>query len=383
MKKKTESTEVSIVIESEYITPDLNIQEVKDAYNKFMIKSREFSDEIADVINVSEMQDITDLIKQFNERLEGVVEVQPQTTVDKAAGKTMERLALIPFIGKFLEGEATEAKEKAQASKTAREILQEMFDVFKEKSDVLETSYTKAFELRGILISKEQELEKFSTQVKHLAITAEGLDKIAAIKLGGLVEANKLKNKEKIYNKLDFILQFIEEQLTTISLMMPGIETGLVEDTEIGNFLTSVSDMNKIFKSLTTLSNSVGRSSSEKVMNLITEVNDSMGDTVDVDHMEKLAATNKEFMKKMISGTEKKLRKDAQVYGKLMDIGVGLDKNVLAYNESSKKVLAETSQYMGNIEESIEATIEADIVERDADMVIVDSPRRTSIKVAE
>lgn len=342
---------------SEYITEDLTIHEVKAEYNIFMNNSKAQSDEIADVINVEEMQDIADLIKQFNERLEGVVEVQPQNTVEKATGKTIERLAMIPFLGKLLEGEAKEAKEKEAASKTARQILQEMFDVFTEKANVLEQSYEKAFKLRGILIGKEKDLEKFSVQVKYLALHADGLDKIAAIKLGGLVESNKLKNKEKIYNKLDFILQFIEDQLTTISLMMPGIETGLVEDSEISTFLTSVSEMNKIFKSLTDLSNAVGKTSSEKVMNLITEVNDSMTTTVDVQHLELLAKKNQEFMKKMITGTEKRIKTDAQTYGKLMDIGAGLDKNVLAYNESSKKVLLEAKSYMGNLENTIEANI--------------------------
>lgn len=342
---------------SDHIYEGINIQEVKTEYNKFMERSKNQSDEIADVINVDEMQDIADLIKQFNDRLEGVVEVQPQSTVEQATGNTIRRLAMIPVLGKLFEGEAQQAKEAEQASKTARQILQEMFDVFNEKATVLEQSYEKAFKLRGILIDKEQDLEKFSTQVKYLALNADGLDKIQAIKLGGLVEANKLKNKEKIYNKLDFILQFIEDQLTTISLMMPGIETGLVEDSEISTFLTSVSEMNKIFKSLTTLSNEVGKTSSEKVMNLITEVNESMTTTVDTNHLEVLAKKNSEFMNKMIKGTEKRIKADAQTYGKLMDIGAGLDKNVLAYNDASKKVLLEAKSYMGNIEDAIEAHI--------------------------
>ncbi len=352
-----ETTVEETIPVSEFVTDDLCIADVKNEYNKFMKKSLEYSDEISDIINVSEIQDISDLIKQFNDRLEGVVELQEQTVAEKTAGKTIEKLAMIPFIGKLLEGEAEEAKGKEQASKTARTILQEMFDVFNEKSEVLEQSYKKASELREILISKEVELDKFSIQVKYLTLNNVGMDKIYSIRLGGLVEANKLKNKEKIYNKLDFILQFIEEQLTTISLMMPGIETGLVEDTEIGNFLAAVSDMNKIFKSLTSLSNSVGRSSSEKVMNLIAEVNESMSESVDVSHMEKLAATNKDFMKKMIVSTEKKLKNDAVVYGKLMQIGAGLDQNVLAYNESSQRVLLESKKYMTDVEKSIEVDI--------------------------
>jgi hypothetical protein len=185
------------------------------------------------------------------------------------------------------------------------------------------------------------------------------LDRITALPIGSLIEANKLKNKDKIYNKLNFILQFIEEQLTTISLMMPGIETGLVEDTEIGNFLTSVGDMNKIFKSLTQLSNDVARSGNEKVMKLITEVNESMTDSVDIDHMEKLASTNKQFMQQMISGTEKKLKRDAKTYGKLMNIGAGLDQNVIAYNESNKRVLLNTRSYMGDLETVIDSQIES------------------------
>jgi hypothetical protein len=358
------------IIESENIT----INDVKERYNQFTIRSKAQSDEIADVIDVKEMEDIRDLIIQFNDRLNGVVEAQPQTTAEKTTGKVMGRLAMIPILGKFLEGEAEDAKIKEQASKTTREILQEMFDVFREKSDVLELSFERAFKLRDVLLEKEKELEIFSTQIKNIVLTTDQpLEKVGAIKLGGLVESNKLKNKEKIYNKLDFILQFIEEQLTTISLMMPGIETGLVEDSEIGSFLTSVSNMNQIFKSLTELSNSVARSGNEKVMKLITEVNDSMTNTVDVDHMEKLASTNKAFMKQMISGTEKKLKRDAQTYGKLMNIGSGLDQNVIAYNESSKQVLLDTRSYMGGLEDTIEGHIitepESPVVDESEDLV--------------
>ena len=374
-----ENDNITTVVVPEYITDELTIQEVKDEYNKFMEASRSVSEEIADVIDVKEMQDIADLIKQFNERLEGTVEVEQQTATEKATGKTIQRLSMIPFIGKFLEDDATEAKEKEEKSKTARSILQEMFDVFTEKSNMLETSFERAFKLREILLAKEAELEKFSTQVKYIVMnTDKPMDKITAIKLGGLVEANKLKNKEKIYNKLDFILQFIEEQLTTISLMMPGIETGLVEDSEIADFLTSVADMNKIFKSLTDLSNSVGRSSSEKVMALITEVNESMSETVDVEHMEKLAVTNKKFMERMIKGTESKIRRDATSYGKLMDIGQSLDQNVIAYQSSAKQVLLESKKYMGSLDSAVEESFEASIIE-----VSSDPKNNNTISVAE
>ena len=385
---KDQNTRSQVATQPDYITDDLNISDVKDAYNEFMIRSKNQSDEIADVIDVKEMKDISELITKFNERLEGVVEVKKQTTAEKTTGSVMQKLSLIPYVGKFLEGEADNAKEREQQGKTAREILQEMFDVFREKSDVLEQSYKKAYDLRTILLSKEKELEIFSAQVKYIILNEENaLDKISAVKLGGLVESNKLKNKEKIYNKLDFILQFIEEQLTTIALMMPGIETGLVEDSEIGSFLSSVSDMNKIFKSLTTLSNSVARSGNEKVMKLITEVNDSMTDTVDIDHMEKLASTNKQFMKQMISGTEKKLKRDAKTYGKLMDIGAGLDQNVLAYNESNKQVLLDTRSYMGDIEDVVEAHIIVDpdeLLDVEAPNIIIEpSLHKGEVRAAE
>lgn len=342
--------EKSIEVLSEVIQPSdakLDIELLTKDYNNFMDESKTISDEIGDVIDIKEMQDISDLIKKFNDRLEGVVSIQTQTDVEKTTNKVVQTLSMIPFIGKLLENEAADGKEKAEHSKTSREILQEMFDVFNEKSVMLEGSFERSFKLKEILLVKEIKLDIFSSRIKHLVLNTQNpLDKIKGIKLGGLIESNKLKNKEKIYNKLDFILQFIEEQLTTISLMMPGIESGLVEDNEISSFLTSISDMNKIFKSLTTLSNSIGRSSSEKVMKLITEVNESMSDTVDVDHMENLALNNKKFMQQMISGTEAKLRRDAVNYGKLVDIGTRLDKNVLEYNISNQRVLLETSKYL-------------------------------------
>jgi len=363
-----ENDNITTMVVPEYITDQMTISDVKDEYNKFMDKSREISDEIADVIDVKEMKDISELIKQFNERLEGVVEVKEQSTTEKATGKTIQRLSMIPFLGKIFEDDAAESVESEKKAKTTRVILQEMFDVFTEKSTLLEGAYERAYKLKQILLAKEIELDKFSAQVKYIVLNVDHpLEKVQAIKLGGLVEANKLKNKEKIYNKLDFILQFIEEQLTTISLMMPGIETGLVEDSEIADFLTSVADMNKIFKSLTDLSNSVGRSSSEKVMGLITEVNESMSETIDIDHMEKLASTNKKFMERMVKGTEAKIRRDAQSYGKLMDIGSSLDQNVLAYNDSAKRVLLDSKSYMGSLDAVVEESFEASIIEVQSD----------------
>lgn len=348
------------------ITDTITIHEIKEQYNTFMEQSKDVSEEIKDAVNVEGIEDIEKLIVDFDERLEGATVAQEQSTVDKTAGKTIETLSLIPFFGKFIEKDAEKAKAKEAASRTTRQILQEMFDAFTEKSTILEENYSSAYELKKILLEKEQKLIVFSESVKKIVLNAEDpLDRIAAVKFGAIVEANFLKTKDKIYNKLNFILQFIEEQLTTISAMMPGIESGLVEDAEIGRFLTSVADMNKAFKSLTKLSNSVGRRSSETVMTLITEVNSSMGDTVDIEHMEKLAETNQKFTKSIIEGTELKLKRDAQTYSKLMAVGESLDQNVLAYKESNEKVLLETKQYMGKVESTIESTLQESNVEID------------------
>lgn len=337
------------------INDTTTIYEIKDQYNLFMEQSKNVSEEIKDVVDIEGIEDIEKLIIDFNERLEGATVAQEQSTIDKTTSKTLETLSMIPFIGKIIEKDVEEAKAKEAASRTTRQILQEMFEAFTEKSIMLEENYTNAYKLRKNLLEKEQQLIKFSEAVKKIVLNADDpLDRISAIKFGAIVEADFLKTKDKIYNKLDFILQFIEEQLTTISAMMPGIESGLVEDAEISRFLTSVADMNKIFKSLTKLSNSVGRRSSETIMNLITEVNDSMGDTVDIEHLEKLADTNQKFAKSIIEGTERKLKRDAHTYSKLMSIGESLDQNTLAYKKSNEKILLETKQYMSKVEATIE-----------------------------
>jgi len=328
----------------EGLSDDSTIDEVKDSYNSFMKDSKTSSDNISEVVDFDGIQDIEELIKRFNERLEGAVEAQVQTDAQKTTGKALSMLANIPILGKFLEGEAEEAMAKELASQTTREILQEMFNTFSEKADDLEKSYHRAYTLQESLVEKEMVLKEYSRAIRYIIKTTENkLHRVSAIRFGAIVETNLLKTRDKAVNKLQFILTFIEDQLTTISAMMPGIESGLVEDAEIGKFLTSVADMNKAFKSLTNLSNSVGRRSSEKVLGLITEVNESMDNVVDIDHMEKLASTNQTFMKKMITGTEKKLRKDVLVYKKLMDIGSSLDQNAIAYKQSAERVLLETS----------------------------------------
>ncbi len=319
------------------------IEKLSSDYNKFMDMSREQSDEIEDVIDIKGINEVNDLIKKFQEKLNNSVNAPQRSTVAETTDITLQKLKNIPLVGNLLEGEIKKAEKRLEEHTPSRQILRDMFDIFKDKSVMLEKTFEKADKLRTILIQKEKLLYEFSNRVRYIIENDKNnLSRIKAISLGGMIESNKLKNKEKIYNKLDFILQFIEEQLTTIALMMPSIETGLVEDNEIGQFLASVNDMNKVFSGITELSNSVSIDSNKKIMNLITEVSESMTNVVDIHHLEKLAETNATFMKKLAQSTEKKIKQDAQVYQKLVTIGGDLDQVTIQYNETNKKILENT-----------------------------------------
>jgi len=322
--------------------PD-TIHKLTSDYNSFMEDTKNNSDEIEDIIDIKSIDDITQLIEKFEKRLNVSANKKERSKIAETTDLTLKKFSNIPLLGSLLEGEIKKADQRIEDNLSSRQILKEMFDGFKEKSIVLEKTYEKADKLRAVLITKEKSLIVYSERVKKLVEKENNnFDRIKAISLGGMIESHKLKNKEKIYNKLDFIMQFIEEQLTTIALMMPSIETGLVEDNEISNFLSSVNDMNKMFKSITDLSNTVALKSNQNIMNLITEVSESMTNVVDVNHMEKLASTNQTFMKKLSEGTAKKIKQDAETYKKLIEIGSDLDQATLTYNQVNTKMLKNT-----------------------------------------
>lgn len=323
-----------------------SIEALKDSYNEFVDSTKHRTSEISDIINESELNNIKDIIVSFKMKIEEYGVKKEPTATDKI----VNRLSLIPIIGGYIEAKAEQHKVDQQYNKNIRQTLQEMFTVFKEKAEYLEIVYKKAYELRNDLIGREQEIERYSLEVQNtIATTDNPLEKVQAIALGALVEGNKLKTKEKIYNKLDFILKFIEEQLTVIALQLPGIEASLTEDVAITSFLNNISDMNSMFSSLTELSNNVSRMSSESVQSLITEVSESMSSGIDINHLEKLAQRNQQFMTKMIATQKNKITKDVSDYQKLTQMSEKLTSNILEYNATSQKVLIESSSKLDGI----------------------------------
>lgn len=317
-----------------------SMEEIKNSYNSFIEQGKNRSSEISDIITESELNEIRGIIVDFKGRIEQYGVKKEPTTIER----TVARLSMIPLIGGFIESKVQDYKTSVENNKNIREVLQDMFNVFKDKADYLEVIFGKAYEMKQNLLVQEVELEEFAARIRMtLETTDSPLEKVAAIKLGALVEGNRLKTKEKIYNKLDFILKFIEEQLTSISLMMPGIEAGLVEDVAITAFLNNISDMNTMFSSLTELSNTVGRISAETVHGLITEVSESFDNGIDIGHIEKMAARNTQFMNKMISTTKSRIQKDAATYSKLTQISASMTDNLLAYQASNTQVLIEAT----------------------------------------
>lgn len=331
----------NVILETEVMNDDVQtIEHIRDAYNNFVDKSKQRSSEISDIINESELNSIRDLIVDYKLKIEEYGVKKDPTFTER----TVSRLAMIPLIGGYIESKAAEYTLNKEYNKNIRDVLQEMFQVFSEKADYLEIVFSKAHELKKDLLAREIEIEEFSLQVQHtLMTTTDPLEKVAAIKLGALVEGNKLKTKEKIYNKLDFILKFIEEQLTCIALQLPGIEASLVEDVAITSFINNISDMNSMFKNLTELSNNVSRISAENIQTLITEVADSMDNGTDLNHIKKLAERNQQFMGKMVETTKRKIIHDTNTYNELTKISANLSDGLVAYNDANKKVLLETT----------------------------------------
>lgn len=340
------------------------IDSIKTNYNKFVDKSKLRTSEISAVINQSELNGIAEMILEFKAKIEEFGMKREPT----AREKTITRLSALPLIGGYINKAAIEMKAEAEKNKNVREILKEMFDKFKEKADYLEIVYGKAYDLRKDLLGREIEIDNFSKEVQNTLMTTNNpIEKIAAIKLGSIIEGNKLKTKEKIYNKLDFILKFVEEQLTSISLMLPGIEAGLEEDVAITSFLNNISDMNHMFKALTDLSNNVGRISAENVQGLITEVAESMDNGTDIDHLKNLAVRNQKFMTKMVETTKKKIINDTKVYNELTQISANISDNLLAYNQASTQVLLETQIHINPVaERTIDVDMDVEVIDTSA-----------------
>ena len=330
---------IEIVEETEFVEVE-SMEEIKNSYNSFIEQGKHRSSEISDIITESELNEIRGIIVDFKGRIEQYgVKKEPTTTE-----RTLQRLAMIPLIGGFIESKVQDYKTSVENNKNMHEVLQDMFNVFKDKADYLEVIFGKAYEMKQNLLAQEIELEEFAMRIRTtLETTTSPLEKVAAIKLGALIEGNRLKTKEKIYNKLDFILKFIEEQLTSIALMIPGIEAGLVEDVAITAFLNNISDMNTMFSSLTELSNTVGRISAETVHGLITEVSESFDNGIDIAHIEKMAARNTQFMNKMVATTKSRIQKDATTYNRLTQISADMTGSLLAYQESNERVLIEST----------------------------------------
>jgi len=318
---------------------------LKDDYNKFVEKNKTQNLDIIDIIDQKELANVSNMILDFKEQLNQVGMVKAPTTKDKI----INGISQIPLIGGIIDKKAIELEREAEKNKDAKVILQEMFDTFSEKTEYLEKVFEKALKLRESLIIKENDILKYSTEIKDaIENTDDKMEKIHYIRLGGIVEGNLLITKKKIYNELDFILENIEELMTNISLMMPGIESGLTEDIAIISFLNNVNDMNNAFKAMSDFSNNIGQYSTQRVHQLITDVAESSDSVIDIEHIRQISTDNKKFMNHMVDVSVKKTKKNIEIYDELLDISTSINNDLITYQQAKTNVVFENLKLKHN-----------------------------------
>ena len=316
--ENTSSVEVEEISE----TVDLfttNIDDLEKQFNNFISVTEASTTEAAGAVNMDELDEIGDEIIAARQYLESFAAGEKKGVREKA----YNHLTALPLIGGWAKDKVEEVQVQAMKDSNVKDVLNGIFDKFDIKKKRLLELTDMANGIGKSLQVQEKELAKYIlTLDKVLSDTDDSTTKLRAYDMSNQAQYQDKVIKEQIYNKLAFIVYFLDKFIMRMSKTVPAIKTQLMNETQISGMINSIADSVKMLGELQELTNNIAKTSTEKVQSLIVDVTKDLTNGSDIEFYKESAQRNIQFQDTMKKSRVKMIESTVNTYDELKKIGI-------------------------------------------------------------
>ena len=336
----TEITEIE-VIETENTNdtlakPTHSIQELEQEFNSFIKEMETANETVSSGIQMDELNEIGDEVIKAKQYLTSFASGEKKSVREKA----YSQLIALPLIGDWAKEKVEEVQVQQMENSGVKEVLEGIFESFEVKKKRLIELTTMAEGMRENLINQEQRLGKYIAQLDEIIANPPSVaDKMRALDMSIIAQAQDRISKEMIYNQLNFIISMMEQLMTKISKTLPTLKNTLNNSLNIVGTINSIKDAVEMMNTLEDLSNEINETSSKNIQELIINVTDSMTDGTNIEFYRESAKRNEEFNATLIESRKKYITTSINNYNELKNIEENSQKMLLERSKAEEELL--------------------------------------------
>jgi len=319
--EKTEITDVEV--ESAEVVEEFvfegTLDELEKDFNAFQTKVEQDTSSMSSNLNMDELNEIGDEIIKAKEYLTSFARGEKKSIREKA----YNQLIALPLIGDWAKERVEDAQLQAVKDSGVKEVLESIFDNFDvKKKRLIELTYL-AEEIKGSLIEQEIQNAGYIQKLDYIINTTDNAgDKMRALDMANQAEASDKIIKDQVYNKLQFIIEMMEQLMMKMSKTLPAMKAQLLNETSIAGMIQNISDAVKMMGSLQSLTNEIAQTSTENIQGMIISVTNDLSNGTDIEYYKKSAERNAKFQETMKNARVKQIETTVNTYNALKDIGV-------------------------------------------------------------
>jgi len=343
---------VEVKLTEESNLPQSTIAELEVEFNAFIKEMEVANESVSGKIQMDELNEISDEVIKAKQYLTSFANGEKKSVREQA----YNQLTSLPLIGNWAKEKVQEVQVQHMKDSGVKDVLEDIFESFETKKKRLVELTVMAEEMRDNLIEQEKQLGVYIRKLDAIIANPPSVaDKMRALDMSIIAQAQDRISKEMIYNQINFIIELMENLMIKISKTLPTLKNTLSNSLNIVGTINSIKDAVEMMNTLEDLSNEITRTSTNNIQNLIVDVTKSLSDGTDIEFYKESAKRNEEFNKTLTQARVKHIETTVNNYETLKQIEVDTS------NQIEMRRNAEARALEMQIEGIQEAQIEEDL----------------------
>jgi len=312
-------TETIVETTIESVTPTKTVEELEIEFSSFIKEMEVANETVSGTMQMDELNEIGDEVIKAKQYLTSFASGEKKSVREKA----YTHLTTLPLIGNWAKDKVEEVQVQQLENSGVKEVLDGIFKSFETKKKRLIELTTMIDGMRKNLINQEQRLGVYINKLDEIiANPPSPADKMRALDMSIIAQAQDRISKEMIYNQVNFIIELMENLMVKISKTLPTLKNSLSNSLNIVGSINSIKDAVTMMNTLEDLSNEITRTSTNNIQSLIIDVTESLSDGTDIEFYKESAKRNEEFNSTLTKARVKHIETTVGNYKTLKQIEV-------------------------------------------------------------
>ena len=323
-----------VIIEESKETYLGSMDDLEKEFGSFIKAMDSANNKVTANINMDELNEISDDIIKAREYLTSFASGEKKTIREKA----YNQLGALPFIGKWAKEKGEEVQVQALEDSSVKEVLDGIFKSFEVKKKRLVELTIMMDGMRTNLIMQESTLGGYIGKLEDIInTTANPGDKMRAIEMSNMAQAQDKITKEMVYNNLNIIMELMEGLHGKLTKTLPVIKNTLTNSLNIVGTINSIRDAVDMMNTLEVLSNEINQKSTNNIQTLVIDTTRSLSEGTDIEFYKESAKRNEEFNKTLLEARKEHISTTISNYETLKEIGID-SSNQIEYRREQEAI---------------------------------------------